>query len=171
MVMLWVRFIHVFFCLSMNSLNHVLLASHGTVGAQAAEQMAIRMCSSGAKLHHLIVVPSLWKGMTGDDWLNNGSTRDTYRRYLEDELGREVDEHCERVSKRAEERKLEYSSEIVYGEPEKCLINSCKKESFDLVIMGSPRPKEVKGLRSRMKTESLTHTLDIPLLIVPYPGS
>ncbi|HDZ79452.1 MAG TPA: universal stress protein, partial [Gammaproteobacteria bacterium] len=55
----------------MNSLNHVLLASHGTVGAQAAEQMAIRMCSSGAKLHHLIVVPSLWKGMTGDDWLNN----------------------------------------------------------------------------------------------------
>ncbi|NOY16818.1 MAG: universal stress protein [Gammaproteobacteria bacterium] len=155
----------------MNSLNHVLLASHGTTGAQAAEQMAIRMCTSGAKLHHLIVVPNLWKGMTGDDWLNNGSTRNTYRRYLESELGREVDEHCERISKNAEEKNLQYSSEIVLGEPEKCLINSSKKATFDLVIMGSPRPKGIKGLRSRMKTESLTHALEIPLLIVPYPPS
>jgi len=155
----------------MNSLNHVLLASHGTEGARAAEQMAMCMCSSGAKIHHLIVVPSLWKGMTGDDWLNNGSTRDTYRRYLETELGREVDEHCDRISKHAEEKKLEYSSEIVLGELEKCLISSSKNNAYDLIIMGSPRPKGITGLRSRMKPETLIHALDIPLLIVPYPPS
>ena len=133
----------------MNSINHILLASHGTEGAQAAEQMALHMCSSGARIHHLIIVPSLWKGMTGDDWLNKGSTRDTYRRYLESELGREVDEHCERVSQTAEQHEVKYSNEIVVGEPEECLINSSKKDSFDLVVMGSPRPKGVKGLRSR----------------------
>ncbi len=154
----------------MNSVNHVLLASHGTEGAMAAERLALEMCSKGAKLHHLIVVPTFWEGMTGDDWLNNGSTRDTFRRYLEDELGREVDEHCERVSRHAEEKELEYTNEIVVGEPDECLINSCRKEEYDLVIMGSPRPKGKKGLRSRMKPESLMRTLDVPLLIVPYPS-
>ena len=153
----------------MNPVNHVLLASHGTDGAQAAEQMAINMCNKGAKLHHLIVVPSFWQGTTGDDWLNNGSTRDTFRRYLEEELSREVDEHCDRINKQAEEKELEYISEIVLGEPDQSLINSCKKENYDLVIMGSPRPKGVSGLRSRLKPESLVRLLTIPLLIVPYP--
>ncbi|VAW90578.1 hypothetical protein MNBD_GAMMA21-19 [hydrothermal vent metagenome] len=153
----------------MNSVNHVLLASHGTEGAQAAEQIAFNMCNKGAKLHHLIVVPSFWQGTTGDDWLNNGSTRDTFRRYLEEELSREVDEHCDRISKQALQKELEYISEIVLGEPDQSLINSCKKENYDLVIMGSPRPKGVSGLRSRLKPESLVRSLTIPLLIVPYP--
>jgi len=153
----------------MNSVNHVLLASHGTEGAQAAEQIAFNMCNKGAKLHHLIVVPSFWQGTTGDDWLNNGSTRDTFRRYLEEELSREVDEHCDRISKQAQQKELEYISEIVLGEPDQSLINSCKKENYDLVIIGSPRPKGVSGLRSRLKPESLVRSLTIPLLIVPYP--
>ena len=62
--------------------TNVLLASHGTDGAKAAEKMALQVCEKGARLHHLLVVPSFWKGMTGDDWLNNGSTRDNFRRYL-----------------------------------------------------------------------------------------
>ena len=40
--------------------------------------------------------------MTGDDWLNNGSTRDRFRRYLESELDSEVNANCERVQKEAE---------------------------------------------------------------------
>lgn len=154
----------------MQSMNNVLLASHGTDGAQAAEARAFEVCTKGAKLHHLIVVPTLWQGMTGDDWLNNGTTRDTFRRYLESELGREVDEHLERVSKAAEARELEYSSEIVVGEPDDCLIAASKKEQYDLVIMGSPRPKGKKGLRSRMATAPVTRDLSTPLLIVPYPN-
>ena len=79
--------------------KHILLASHGTAGALVAECKAMSMCARGSKIHHLIVVPSFWKGMTGDDWLNNGSTRDQFCRYLENTLGHEVDSHCERVSK------------------------------------------------------------------------
>jgi nucleotide-binding universal stress UspA family protein len=154
----------------MNSLNNVLLASHGTDGAIAAEKMALSLCSKGTKLHHLIVVPTLWEGMTGDDWLNNGSTRDTFRRYLETELGREVDEHCERVSLAADERELEYSKTIVVGEPDECLLTASNNNAYDLVIIGSPRPKGVKGIRSRMTVESLARSLAIPLLIVPYPN-
>jgi len=108
--------------------------------------------------------------MTGDDWLNNGSTRDKYRRYLESELGREVNEHCDRINKEAEAHGLEYTSEIVLGEPDECLIKTSKKAGFDLIVMGSPRPKGKKGLRSRMSTKNLPGSLDTPLLIVPYPN-
>lgn len=154
----------------MMSANHVLLASHGTEGAMAAEQMVFNLCQKGAKVHHLLVVPaSLWQGMTGDDWLNNGSTRDTFRRYLETELQKEVDEHLERVSSQAKQMEIDYSSEVVVGEPEECLLEAAKKDQFDLVVMGSPRPKGKSGLRSRMSTEPLTRGLSTPLLIVPYP--
>ncbi|NOY66440.1 MAG: universal stress protein [Gammaproteobacteria bacterium] len=154
----------------MTSVENVLLASHGTEGSIAAAHMAVRMCNKGAKLHHLVVVPTLWKGMTGDDWLNNGSTRNTFRRYLEGQLGREIDEHCKEISEDAEQHSLHYTREIVVGEPEACLLSSCNNSNYDMVIMGSPRPKGKSGIRSRMPTEPLARSLSIPLLIVPYPN-
>ena len=155
--------------LKMNSSNRVLLASHGTEGAQAAEQMAFQLCDKGSTIHQLVVVPDLWKGMTGDDWLNNGSTRDRFRRYVESTLGGEVEEHLERMRESAASRDIEYTSEVVVGKPDECLIASSHKKEYDLVVMGSPRPKGKSGLRSRMKTEPLTKALSTPLLIVPYP--
>jgi nucleotide-binding universal stress UspA family protein len=153
----------------METASNILLASHGTEGAQAAEQMAIELCKQGGHVHHLIVVPKrLWEGMTGDDWLNNGSTRDTFRRYLEDQLSQEVEEHQARVSDAAKTKHLNYTSEVVVGEPEECLINTSQKEAYDLVVMGSPRPKGKAGLKSRMLTES-TRALPVTTIIVPYP--
>ena len=152
----------------MQSANSILLASHGSEGAQAAELMALSLCNEGGHLHHLVVVPSFWQGMTGDDWLNNGITRDRFRRYLEDQLSQEVNEHQTRVSEAAAERKLSYSSEVIIGEPDECLINASQKEPYDLVVMGSPRPKGKTGLRSRMVTKS-TRNLPVPVMIVPYP--
>lgn len=150
-------------------MNNVLLASHGTDGAQAAEQMAIKLCEKGATIHHLVVVPTFWAGMTGDDWLNNGSTRNTFRRYLESELENEVAEHCERVSQQAEANDITYTNEVVIGEPEQCLLDASEKQNFDLVVMGSQRPKGVKGFRSRMSTAPVNRALKTPVLIVPYP--
>jgi nucleotide-binding universal stress UspA family protein len=40
----------------------------------------------------------------------------------------------------------------------------------DLVVIGSPRPTGVRGLRSRMQLEALVRGLAVPLLIVPHPG-
>lgn len=149
--------------------EHILLASHGTEGAIAAENAALSLCKKGATLHHLLVVPTLWEGMTGDDWLNNGSTRNTFRRYLESEIGKEIDEHCARIREEAEAKSVTYNNELVVGEPDEYLLKSCKEHDFDLVVMGSPRPKGKEGLRSRMSVESITRALTIPLLIVPYP--
>ena len=135
----------------------------------AAEQMALRLCGEGTHLHHLIVVPTFWAGTTGDDWLNSGSTRDTFRRYLEGELGREVDENFRRVGEAALKQALNYTNDMVVGEPDESLLSASRQQRYDLLIVGSPRPKGKSGLRSRMLTDSLTHKLTTPLLIVPYP--
>jgi len=152
----------------MQTANNILLASHGTEGAQAAEAMAFKLCKKGGHVHHLIVVPSLWKGMTGDDWLNNGTTRDRFRRYLENELSEEVEANKNRVSQAAEAHELKYTSEVIVGEPDECLIKTSEKSEYDLIVMGSPRPKGKPGLRSRMMTK-ITRKLPTPVLIVPYP--
>lgn len=154
----------------MTNANQVLLASHGTEGAQAAETAAIAACANNATLTHLIVVPSLWKDMMGDDWLNNGISRDRFARHLESELGREIDEHRERVQKQSESHHLQYRCDIVIGEPDQCLVNACQQIPYDLVVMGSPRPKGKPGLRSRMATDKVTRQLSAPLLMIPYPN-
>jgi nucleotide-binding universal stress UspA family protein len=153
----------------MHTVDNVLLPSHGTEGALAAEQMALKLCGKGSHLHHLIVVPTLWKGMTGDDWLNNGSTRNTFCRYLEGELSREVDDNISRVSRAAREHELTYSNDVIIGEPNECLLDVSKKDGYDLIIVGSPRPKGKVGLRSRMMTDLITRNLNVAVLIVPYP--
>ena len=154
-----------------NMLNsqHILLASHGTQGSWAAVHASLALLQAHGKIHHFVAVPELWQGMTGDDWLNNGSTRDRFRRYLEGQIGREIDEHCQAVEQLCTNKNIEYEREIRVGKPEQCLIDCCKSGSFDLVIMGSPRPKGVSGLRSRMKLEPLAKTLATPLLIIPFP--
>jgi len=43
--------------------KRILLASHGTEGARAAEKMAFSLCQKQTALHHLVVVPDFWKGM------------------------------------------------------------------------------------------------------------
>ena len=154
----------------MNSYNKLLLASHGTIGADAAVAYALKLCQAGASLHHLIVVPEFWKGMMGDDWLNNGISRDRYARYLESELGQEIDRHIDSVSKQAESANIQYSHEIQMGEPYACLLSVSTKQAFDVVVIGSRRPKSVPGLNSKMALDKLSGQMNTPLLIVPYPS-
>lgn len=151
--------------------NTILLASHGTEGAQAAAREAVRLADANeqARVHQLVVVPDLWQGMTGDDWLNNGITRDRFTTYLENTLEQEVKEHVEVTQALMLENKVPYSIEVQVGKPEEVLIATAAKGDYDVVVIGSPRRKGDKGLRSRMKLESLLQALSVPLIIVPYP--
>ena len=92
-----------------------------------------------------------------------------FRRYVEGQLQQEVEEHQARVSDAAKTKDLKYTAEVVVGEPEETLISTSQKEKFDLLVMGSPRPKGKTGLRSRMLTDS-TRSLPITTVIVPYPN-
>ncbi|MEK6593625.1 MAG: universal stress protein [Pseudomonadota bacterium] len=153
----------------MLSPRSILLASHGTIGAQAAEKIALGLCQSDTVLHHLIVVPDLWRGMMGDDWLNNASTRDTYGKYVEAQLGREIEQHRAVLEREISARGIIFQTRVVLGKPGQCLIEYAAESKADLVVIGSPRPPGISGLRSRMPLEKLARALTVPLLIAPYP--
>jgi nucleotide-binding universal stress UspA family protein len=147
----------------------ILLASHGTPGARAAEQAALSLCAPKGTIWHLEVVPDFWKGMRGDDWLNNAVTQERFGDYVESQLERELAEHAEVLGREVLGRGLSYENLSVLGKPAECLLDLVSRESFDLVVIGSPRPKGAEGYRSRMKMETLVRDLRIPLLVVPHP--
>jgi nucleotide-binding universal stress UspA family protein len=147
----------------------ILLASHGTPGARAAEALALSLCTQGATLRHLLVVPDLWRGMMGDDWLNNVRTRIAFGEYLEGELAREIAEQVHRLDAQSSARGVRYLSEIRQGDPAQCLVAFSQAVPCELILIGSPRPKGALGLRSRLKMETVLHGIVTPLMIAPYP--
>jgi nucleotide-binding universal stress UspA family protein len=153
------------------SYAQVLLASHGTRGARAAEAVACGLCAPGATLHHLLVIPDLWRGMMGDDWLNNARTRIAFGDYLEGQLGREVAEEVARLAEQTRTQELDYRPEVRQGRPVDCLLAFSREVLCELVVIGAPRPKGTPGLRSRLDLELAARGLGVPLLIVPHPDA
>ena len=151
--------------------KNILLASHGTIGAQAAEQIVLNTCHKNAHVTHLLVIPMFWKNILGDDWLNNDVTRNKFCSYLEEELENELNITVERVRSYFEDRHIINSSKILLGDPDQSLLETCKESFYDLVVMGTPRPKGVAGLFSRMSTSLLTRKLPTPRFIAPYPNA
>lgn len=147
----------------------VLLASHGTPGARAADRAAIDLCVKGGTLFHLTVVPDFWKGMMGDDWLNNVSTRDVYAKHVESELAREIEAHRLQLAHAVQSAGLVYDCKTVLGKPAECLIVHANDFKPDFIVIGSPRPKGKPGIRSRMHLDTLVAALAAPLLVIPYP--
>jgi nucleotide-binding universal stress UspA family protein len=148
----------------------LILCHHGTLGAAAAEALAQNVAESGVTtLVHCLVVPGLWAGMQGDDWLNNASTRDAFGRYVEDMLENDARRELAGVEARCRERGIDYRSVLRLGEPAEIVLAVAIEESADLVIIGPPRRKGEEGLRSRMDLEKLVRGLPCPLLIATRP--
>jgi len=149
-------------------MKKILLASHGTPGARAAERAALEMAAAeDAEVVHLYVVPEFWRGMRGDDWLNNAATQETFGNYVEDELAREARDEVERLAADARAAGVTLSSRAMFGAPADCLLKAAREERPDMVVMGMPRPKGESGYSSRMKLDPLVRGLDVRLLIVP----
>ncbi|MGH1536706.1 MAG: universal stress protein [Gammaproteobacteria bacterium] len=153
----------------MHKVNNILLASHGTVGARAAEQTVFDLCSSNTSITHLYVVPDLWRHMLADDWLNNQITQEQFGQYLESELQQEAEQNISRVHKTIENLDANYKYKLVFGDPEKCLLQASEEDDFNMVFTGSPRPRRVPGLRSRMIMNSFPSKLTSKHIQVPYP--
>lgn len=144
----------------------LLLCHHGTGGAATALACALEQAEPGrTRLVHLFVVPDLWAGMQGDDWLNNASTRDDFGRYVEGLLEREAREQIEAVAARCAERGLACEPLLRVGDPAECAVAAACEIGADLVVIGPPRPKKAPGLKSRMALETLARELPCPLLV------
>ncbi len=148
----------------------IIVASHGTPGAKVAETTALNLArENGASLHHLLVVPDFWKGMKGDDWLNNAVTQFRFGNYVENQLAQEAAGEIDRLAGLAAGKSVSYSHDIQLGKPTECLIKECDAGIFDVAVIGSPRPRGVPGYRSRMALEKLVRGLTAQLIITPRP--
>ena len=150
----------------------LLLCHHGTAGAKRAEELALELAVPGiTSMIHCLVVPKLWAGMQGDDWLNNASTRDAFGDYVENMLENDAKRELAAVEARCKERAIAYQALMIYGDPAETAVEVAGETGADLVVIGSPRPKGEQGLRSRMDLEILVRKLKCPLLIAPHPGT
>ncbi len=146
----------------------ILLASHGTPGARAAERHALaEAAASGRPILHLLVVPGFWAGMRGDDWLNSPGARNAFGNYVEDLLSREVEQEVNRLGRAARAAGVALHSRLRQGDPARELLAVAAECAPALVVIGSPRRKGESGYRCRLKIEPLLRHLPAPLLIVP----
>lgn len=137
-----------------------------------AETLALDIAIPGqTRIVHLLVVPDLWEGMQGDDWLNNASTRDAFGSYVEGILEADVKKQLLALEGRFKERGIDYTSVMRQGDPAECLLQTAAQEDVSMVVIGPPRPKGVSGLRSRMDMEKLARGLPVPLLMAARAGS
>lgn len=147
----------------------LLLGHHGTEGAQLAEKTAFDLAIPEKTLIvHLLVVPDLWEGMQGDDWLNNASTRDDFGSYVEGLLEKDAAEQLRALEARCTDNKLAYKSVLRMGDPTECFVEVASQEQATLAIIGPLRPKGMLGYRSGMKLETLVRKLRMPLIIANY---
>jgi len=131
-----------------------------------AEVLAMDIAIAGqTQIVHLVVVPDLWDGMQGDDWLNNASTRDTFGSYVEGILEKDVKQQLSALEKRCTERGFAYKPIMRQGDPAECLLETVAEEGVAMVVIGPPRPKGAPGYRSRMDLEKLARGLNVPLLM------
>ena len=148
----------------------LLLCHHGTAGAQRAEELALELAAPGATtIVHCLVVPELWAGMQGDDWLNNASTRDAFGDYVENMLENDAKRELATVEAHCKERGIAYEAVMRYGDPADVVVQVAIETGVELVVIGSPRIKGEEGLRSRMDLEKLVRRLKCLLLIAPRP--
>lgn len=144
-----------------------LLASHGSPGSIAAEEAAIESCCKGDSLDHLYVIPSWWADMVGDDWLNNGVSRNSYRNYLENELYAEAKLVSDRIESKCQCKNIHYQLKMIIGDSEKTLMSL--GQQYEKVFIGSRCPKKHEGLNDRMLTNQAKKTLQDQLEIIAYP--
>jgi len=144
----------------------LLLAHHGTPGAEQAAALALSRAVPGhTRIVHLYVVPDFWNGMQGDDWLNNAWTRDAFGRHVEGQLQTEAQEQMKAVAERCAAQGIECEQILRYGKPADCLLAAARECGADLVVIGPPRPKGALGLRSRMDLEQLARGLGMPFMV------
>ena len=111
--------------------------------------------------------------MTGDDWLNSSKTHTAFLDHVEEQVGEEIKEEWQRIKDT-----YPVASQANFlqrtGAIDETITRVAAKLDCDLIAIGPYRKSRrflttrmEKGLRSRMKNESLHPLLPCPLLIVP----
>jgi nucleotide-binding universal stress UspA family protein len=149
--------------------QHILLCTHGTPGARRAEALVFETLLPmfpDVKVTVLTVFNQDWDLMTGDDWLNTSTTRNTFRSHVETQLTRETEAHWETIRERYPVASQHHFMHV-FGPVEETLAEVARKRNCDLVVMGAWQKKMAKGFKHRVKPDKLHPAMAVPMMIAP----
>lgn len=107
--------------------------------------------------------------MTGDDWLNNGVSRNRFRHYLETELNAESQATISRIKQECEDKKISYTLSLLVGDSEKSLHTLASRKEYHKIFIGELRPRNVCGLNDRMLSRRNRWQFKDVLNVIPHP--
>lgn len=157
--------------------SRILLCTHGSAGAQKAEEYVFTQLVPAfpqARLTVLTIIDKDWSMMSSDDWLNTSTTRTQFKDYVEEQLGREIDVDWQRI--KATYSLAESARFIkVVGEIEATIAEVAGSTESQLVVIGAfnKKPKRLfsvdmaPGLAATLVNEKLHPLLPCPLLTIP----
>lgn len=156
--------------------ERILLCTHGSAGAQKAEKYLFDRLLADNELTNvtiLTIIDKDWSVMTGDDWLNTSTTRNTFFNYVDEQLGREIEEDWQRIR-----QSYHVPDHVrfmkVTGEIEATIAEVARKLDCDLIVMGGLQKKPFRltsvkmapGLAARIANEKLHPVLPCPLMTI-----
>lgn len=157
--------------------TNILLCSHGSPGAQKAEDYVFETLlpqSPQAAVTVLAIIDKDWSVMTGDDWLNTSKARNEFIQYVDDQLGREIAEDWQRIKDRHPLAQKAKFIKVV-GEIEQTITDVAQQLSSELIVLGAYQKKPLRltsttmspGLAARITNKKLHPILPCPLLVIP----
>ncbi len=155
--------------------HNILLCTHGTDGAQRAEQFIFKQMAADPELKVtlLTVLDEDWRLMTGDDWLNSSKTQTTFLDHVEEEASSEIAEEWQRIKKQYPQAEQATFLQRTGGIAE-TITGVAQELGCDLIVIGPTKEKKgflrggnEKGLKATMKNTQLHPLLPCPLLVAP----
>ncbi|MBI5180599.1 MAG: universal stress protein [Nitrospirae bacterium] len=143
----------------------ILLATHGSDGAQKAEDAALKLAKENkAKLSVLYITHASWATMSGIDWLNRSNTRMRFARHMEDELENDAKTIIENFQKKAKKAGVKAEVIKVVAEPYDAILEQSKKSKPDIVVIGAPQ-KYSKVYKYRIPYKKFLQEISCPVFI------
>jgi len=157
--------------------THLLLCTHGSDGARRAEKFVFEQLMAADKAPNLTVLTIIdkdWAIMSSDDWLNTSKTRNTFRDYAQEQMGREIDEDWQRIQATYPDATSVRFMKVVGG-IEETMAEVAENVGSDLIVIGPCRIKPRRllslkmepGLAATLSNKKLHPLLPVPLLVVP----
>ncbi|WP_027722086.1 universal stress protein [Maridesulfovibrio zosterae] len=147
-------------------MKHILLATHGTPGAQKAEKLAAQWAETfGARITVLSIINEAWGDMTCDDWLNTSDTRNKFGSYVAGEIAKEIGTVWERLKKELDGLEVNFISRG--GKLEESLAKTASELKADMVIMGAWQKQQAPGFRDRFENKKLHPYMPCPMVVAP----
>ncbi|HCO12519.1 MAG TPA: universal stress protein [Desulfonauticus sp.] len=147
--------------------NRILLATHGTLGAQKAEDFVLKYLQedNSVELVILSIINKDWQFMMGDDWLNTSATRNKFASYVEQEINEEIDLLWQRLKNKFKSFKVNYTRKV--GSLEEAIKEAALENKVEAIVIGSRQKKRSPGFKARLDYKKLQDNLPCPLIIIP----